>query len=477
MPSPAIEASQVAAMPSPATEASEPPQPPNIVWVNLDDTGIAPASLYERLPMIKSLFLEHGVSFVNAWNNFPLCCPGRASQLTGQWAHHTGVIKNDGRLFNPGVTLATELHDQGYYTFITGKYLNGTSLLSDKTPPGWDDVAIADSKYYRYTIYVNDEARYHGSRTDDYSTDVFAAHSLEFLATAPADKPIFAFLNPYAVHQGADQNGSKVGTLPAPAPRHKGDPACQGVPSSKLANYNEADVSDKPYYIRRQPLRAATGWPLQRICETLLSVDEWTAGVVDTLKAQGRFDNTIFILTTDNGRAWGSNRWIKKTAPYAAQIPLFIYWPATMVGNGSENDMLLANVDLAPTLCELAGCVMGPFANGRPVDGQSFAGLLAPDAFSSVPTRDATIHEHLGPASQVPRWKGIMTASNHQLGRWFYVHYFETGEQELYDMSGGPCLHWEVGDGGDPCMMSNKAHKAKFKSIRWALRRQMEAMW
>src|SRR5438045_3859259 len=121
-----------------ADDPAPAPSPPNIVVVMLDDFGAIDHRVFERLPNIKALFLDQGLEATNYWGNDPLCCPGRANFLTAQWAHINGVNTNDAKLLNPTETIATELHDAGYYTTICGKYLNQTQTLTDKSPPGWD---------------------------------------------------------------------------------------------------------------------------------------------------------------------------------------------------------------------------------------------------------------------------------------------------------------------------------------------------
>ena len=157
-----------------AGDAPEQLDQPNIVVLNIDDHGMSSEAVWSRLPTINSLFIEHGISFLNNWNNFPLCCPGRATQLTGQEAHHHGVKVNDGRSFDPTSTIATELHDVGYYTMIAGKYLNLTEVLPDKSPPGWDHAAVFGAGYYGRSVYVDDVEEVHGSDEEDYTTDVSA---------------------------------------------------------------------------------------------------------------------------------------------------------------------------------------------------------------------------------------------------------------------------------------------------------------
>ena len=115
---------------------------PDIVVIMADDLGAIDERILERLPNIRELFLEKGLRFDAAYSETPLCCPGRASFLTGQHTRKHGVVVNRATLLDPRRTLATALHDAGYYTIMAGKYLNYPDQLADKSPAGWDRVAI-----------------------------------------------------------------------------------------------------------------------------------------------------------------------------------------------------------------------------------------------------------------------------------------------------------------------------------------------
>lgn len=466
---------------SPVTAQDDASTKPNIVVLMLDDYAAVDHRILERLPNFKALYLDHGLEGLNYWGNDPLCCPGRANFLTAQQAHHNGVTHNDARLLDPRETIATELHDVGYYTNICGKYLNRTELLADKRPPGWDNAAIMSGGYYRYNAFINGVQEYHAAADSDYSTDVFANYCSGFIESAPRDKPLFAFMTPFSPHAGADQDGTVDGFEGAPAPRFRNDSRCDGVVPWKPANYNSADLSDKPVYMQSRPLLPEAIWgglPLDKKCRTLLATDEWLGRVVAELKVEGRYDNTIFILTADNGMGWGAFRWQPKIAPHTAQMPLFIDWPAKMTGSPLTHvSGLLTNVDLAPTLCEFAGCTMGPYPNGRPSDGQSFAGLIAPSRSSSLPTRTSIILEARGNSS-IPIWSAVMTDPNgDSLGKqWFYIKY-KTGETELYDLSNGPCYAWQAGMSGDPCMLTNLTTQNRYRALKKQLAGELASTW
>ncbi len=113
----------------------------DIVVFMVDDLGAIDKRILDRLPNIRDLFLNSGLRFDAAYSETPLCCPGRASFLTGEHTRTHGVVINRARLLDPTQTVATALHDAGYYTIMAGKYLNYPDQMPDKTPDGWDSIA------------------------------------------------------------------------------------------------------------------------------------------------------------------------------------------------------------------------------------------------------------------------------------------------------------------------------------------------
>jgi N-acetylglucosamine-6-sulfatase len=411
---------------------------PNIVVLMVDDLAeIADHRIWDRLPAIRSLFIDHGLQFTNYFGNTPLCCPGRVNFLTGLRTEHHGVWMNDARLFHPEESIATELHDLGYYTFISGKYLNFTSKLVNKWPPGWDHASVFGGTYYDYPMWKDGVRIDRGHAPADYSTTVFAKDAAEFLAEAPADRPVFAFLTPFAVHSGADEHGHTVSYMPAPARNLIGDPRCAGIPPFRTPATNEADVSDKPGYIAHLPVLpvAKNGWPLDRDCEALLSVDAEVATIRDMLASQGRLDDTLFILTADNGMAFARHRWAEKRVPYATQLDLYVHWPNGIGRKPGTVNAMEENIDLAPTLCELAGCVMGPYPTGQQVaDGRSFLDVIRNRGGSG---RQYLVEEDVSPRPPRPPFYALRSSATAPIGPWHYVEYRD-GERELYDLARDP---------------------------------------
>lgn len=153
---------------------------------------------------------------------------------------------------------------------------------------------------------------------------------------------------------------------------------------------------------------------------------------------------------------WGAHHWWSKFLEYATPVPLFVHWPAAFGRQPATVSTTVTNVDIAPTLCEIAGCTMGPFPNGHGVDGMSFLSVLL--ARGGTLGRDVIFTEHsdVSDFRGMVAWRSVRTTDEASIGRWVYTRY-TTGEKELYDLSGGPCWTWQVGDPGDPCQLTNLA--------------------
>jgi N-acetylglucosamine-6-sulfatase len=172
-----------------------------------------------------------------------------------------------------------------------------------------------------------------------------------------------------------------------------------------------------------------------------------------------------------------------KKTPYATQLPFYVSWPSQLGTGRAPVATRLQNIDLAPTLCELSGCRLGPYPTGqRRPDGRSFARLLL--GTGPGPRRGAVLASFRTEGARVPRWYGVETTRHSPLAgrgcssassdgcRWSYVRY-ETGEVELYDISNGPCWSWREGDPGDPCRLQNLARRPGLAGIRAELRREL----
>ena len=240
-----------------------------------------------------------------------------------------------------------------------------------------------EGRYYDYTIWNNGDPRgeVHGHLPRDYSTDVIGAKALHDIATTPGRSSLFAFVSFYGVHAPT-----------TPAPRHLQDPDCAKIRPWHPSSYNEKDVTDKPAYVQARPLLTDPGYGLVATCRTLLAVDQWVGAVRAELEESSRFDNTLFVLTSDNGMNAGAHRLLAKSTPYATQVPFFMSWRNGLGGTARRFSQRVSNIDLAPTICDFAGCSMGPYPNGQQhPDGRSFARVLTGDRASMG--RDALVED------------------------------------------------------------------------------------
>lgn len=422
--------------------------PTNFIVIVTDDQRWDTLSY---MPNVQESIAADGYTFDNAFVTSPLCCPSRASILTGQHVHHHGVYTNSGALggalaFDDTVTVATLLDNSGYATALLGKYLNNYAALIDAygypyIPPGWDtwfafvDGDGGDSYYYDYTVNWNGTIRSFGSDSEEYSTDILALAATRFLNQV--EDPFFLYVAPWAPHRVA-----------LPADRHIG--ALADIPLHRPPNFNEADVSDKPAWIQSlEPVPLdLLDMTRQAELETLLAVDELVGSIVSKLAERNLLDSTTIIFTSDNGIAWGEHRWHAKSSVYAESIRVpFVVRPADGVEThfGAPGSCFndagcldapaatitlsapVLNIDLMPTILAAADVPLPPPEEHR-VDGTSLLQL----ADQPGTWRTDFLIEHYGLRTPGP---GPYYALRNE--QWKYVE-LATGEVELYDLITDP---------------------------------------
>lgn len=444
----------------PATPARvAPADRPTIVVLVIDDLPEIGLRLWRRMPTIRRTFLQHAVRFTGYVGNDPLCCPGRATLFTGQRSRDHGVIENDAKLFDPRVSIATELRAKGYRTGLFGKYLNNQENLKDKVPDGWDRVVFGGG-YYARDWWDQGVRVERGTAPEEYSTDYVRRRAVSWLRQVPPSEPVLLWLTPFAIHSGSNEYGLSFPFTPIPAPRHRGDPRCTDAGLWQTPAHAAVGVPGQPSFLDgSDPATWAAGWPLVPACETLLAVDDLLAAVRRTLEAQGRH-NVLFVLTADNGMSWGRYGWAPKRVPWSVPIPLFVRWTRGLGDRPRTVAATTTATDIAPTLCAVAGCVMGPFPNGRPVSGRSLLPLLT----GRVRTLDRTAipTEHLVPGVDdrvSPPWKAVRTTEHARIGRWSYTVYPD-GERTLYDLDADP---WELRN-----VVADPAYRPVFEALNLA---------
>ncbi|MCG5217446.1 sulfatase family protein [Streptosporangium soli] len=400
--------------------------------------------------------------------SYSLCCPSRATFLTGQYAHNHGVLGNqppDGGYegLPAEETLPVWLSRAGYDTAHIGKFLNGYGRARPtEIPPGWTDwQGSVDPSTYRmwgYTLNENGVLRTYGTADVEdpalYQTDVYARKAVDYIKRkAPADKPFFLSFAPLAPHgEGAAAGADLSQRNPRPAPRHRGD--LEGVTLPKPPSYDEADVSDKPAAVRNRPrITPANEQRIEDVrlkgrLESLLSVDDAVADIVAALRTSGELDGTLIVFTSDNGWMQGEHRIQSgKVVPYeeSIRVPLIIRGPGLPAGR--HVGTIAANIDLAPTILDAADATAGV-----PLDGRS----LLPIAGDTASFARGIVIE-TGPKQSGNWYIGLRAP------RWKYVEH-STGERELYDLQ------------QDPHELTSVHADPRYASTRQAIAGQLSAL-
>ncbi len=352
---------------------------PNIIIILTDDMDM---TLTPYVKNANHLIGEQGTTLTNYFVTSSLCCPSRASMISGEYPHNTTVLENSPGFrgfFKQGKeadTLAVWLKNAGYKTSLLGKYLNLYPIDAGRNyiPPGWTDwhaflYQKGDSDfYYNYNMNENGKFVQYGNSPQDYSTDVIKQKALEFINANAADKsPFFMLVSVYGPH-GPDE----------PAPRHAA--LFSDLQYPQKPSFNEADVSDKPQIIQ-DLIKSSSGDNFDvgdantlfiKRARALQSVDETVKDIVQTLEKNGQLDNTYIIFTSDNGFREGEHRVPSgKGMPYEEDIhvPFMIRGPG--IQPNSQMTQIAANIDIAPTVAEIAGA-----APSQNVDGRSILPLL-----------------------------------------------------------------------------------------------------
>lgn len=395
---------------------------PNIVVVMIDDYDLT--SLWTMIgkgmmPNLTRYMLQSGYIFTEAFSVAGLGGPSRASFLTGQYPHNHGVIwgfpPSGIEVLDQSSTVATWLQTAGYRTGHVGRHVTGYGWWTSATaiPPGWNDwktlVDPSSNNTTDYKININGSVVDFGALSNQYGTeihqvDVLSALAVDFLRRAPAyQQPFFLMVAPgvfnmatnppYNVcpnslppHYDELYGGNPWGAAQKPADRHTdtifGDATRFPLPTPP--SFNEADVSDKPFWVRdTRPFTFDVIACLQmrwwRKLEVIRSVDDMIGTLFAELESLGALSNTVVMFTADNGWMDGQHRIAGKTLPFeeAIKIPLFIR-------NGTNTQAhviskMVLTTDLAPTIAHLAGATPT-----HTVDGRSLVQFLQNPATTAV---------------------------------------------------------------------------------------------
>jgi arylsulfatase A-like enzyme len=382
----------------PPAEAAKPkranPQKrPNIVLIVTDDQRFD--TLAEgAMPRTERLLGRRGAIFTEAIVTTPLCCPSRATMLTGQYGHNNGVLRNRyGLLRAPRNVLPVWLRKSGYVTAHVGRWLNHyVSAVGDpeRVAPGWKEwhtiVNNDDSnlRYFGYRLRVNGGTVKFGKKERDHLTREIQRRSLRILDRyLPKRKPLYLQIDHLAPHSSPDPR------LPC---RRAAKPLARDVGrfddreiEGRVPSFDHFDpgkhraAREEPPWDEDKIARSNRGWRCG--LASLLGVDRGIERIVKRVRKHRELGKTVFIFTSDNGYFLGEHRLGRKGRPYeeGVRVPLLVRMPPSLrkgAEAGMEIDLPVANVDLPATILQLARAKPCLGDRCRTLDGRSLLPLL-----------------------------------------------------------------------------------------------------
>ena len=325
---------------------------PNVLLIVSDDQRFD--DFGDFMPLTKERLVQQGISFAQAFVTTPSCCPSRASIFTGKYASRHEVRGNDYELHQP--TLMQALHAAGYFTGLIGKYLNSWNGEPRPEFDYWVGHAGGQAEYENPLFNIQGTWK----RESGYVTSVMESHAQEFLTAAQrSKKPFFLLFTPPSPHRPA-----------TPAPEDMAKYSALKAPT--FANFMKIDPSGKPAWVKSTLAalpqeRGSRDSFYRNQLRTLASLDRTIGAILDRLSNQKILDSTVVVFISDNGLMRGEFGLRGKDCAYepAIHVPFVWRYPPVVSSIGTDDNHLVANIDIAPTLAELCGVTIPQTIDGR----------------------------------------------------------------------------------------------------------------
>ena len=447
---------------------------PNVLWVVDDDH---PQHMMAPMAVTRQKIRDAGIEFTLGSTDIPLCGPARVSLLTGLSVTTHKCDTNltwqkvlDSPLQLQERTVARHVKDAGYATGHFGKYVNGHASRNT-VPPYWDrwcEIRGGDGSDSGGDATSPNRGNVDGTQIElpaGQLPSVWAAKRCEDFVRTRQGSPWFAHYCPELPHSPY---------TPTSRSEHLYDGARRRVPS-----VNEADMSDKPQWLRSLHLVNTTlvQQEYEGKMEELADLDyHGMRPILAALEATGQLANTVIFFTSDNGYLHGEHRRTRKDQPYweSAEVPFFVKGPGVRSGTPRiTRNALVNHTDLMPTTCEIAG--KSPAL--LDVDGRSMLTHLGAGTFSGWRKRMLVSgSDDVGPQLNPG-------GSDDPSGRWWMLRegekafiLRESGAKELYWMGTDPFQERSKAGNADPALIERLTNSVKaMRAASGEARRQLEA--
>lgn len=344
---------------------------PNVIIVMTDDQGIGDFGFtgnpYIKTPVIDKL-ADQSLNLTNFYVA-PVCAPTRASLMTGRYSERTGVYdtyKGGAIMSDSEITIAEILQENGYETGIFGKWHLGDNYPYRPFDQGFETSVVfraggvgqpgdifnffaRDSSYFNPVLFKNGEP----VKTIGYCSDVYTDETIEFINKnqEKSEKPFFAYLSFNAPHTPLQ------------------------LPQEYYNMYKDIEFDASKFEVYDEIVEKMTAKDIEaakKVYGMVSNIDDNIGKLIQSLKEQGIYDNTIIVFLTDNGPQ--QNRYKmglreRKSSVFGGgvRVPCLIHYPEKFKEK-QELDATIAHIDLLPSILDLCGLEK---VNHK-IDGMSF---------------------------------------------------------------------------------------------------------